>query len=229
MVFWENDIIVVFKNYANQIGLLRFTKEFEIVWQRSISNTAEQKFSFKDIAISNHSIVIVGRTVVDDRDLKEQAFYDAVFISVDPKNGKSNWFKKLGVNSYLFISGVVTIDEDIYVAGMNPSERSPSNLMLFKLNSNGNLEWLKKILLDSNYSQVWDIINYNDVLIIGGSVKRRFSDGAIFKVDKNGILLENKIFNSDTWDSINKLVNINDQEILILSSKKRLSRDFASR
>ena len=68
-----------------------------------------------------------------------------------------------------------------------------------------------------------EIHKYRDLLLISGSVKDKFTEGAIHKIDKNGNLLESKIFKSNTWDSIKNLVNINDREILFLVLKRDLN------
>ncbi len=147
----------------------------------------------------------------------------AVIIKVGP-TGKLEWTKTYGskdCGGALVSSVAQTVDSGYIISGIQGRQSLPTAVFLIKTNSVGNIEWNKTIT-----SSAGSIVNCKGILttdenyvIIGtieGEYPTRF--GWIVKTDKNGGILWNRTFASDTV--VRAIIETNDGEYVVAGDWK---------
>ncbi len=177
--------------------ITKFDKKGKSDWNRNISGNARS--TFESVAeLTDGSIVAVGTTMASDIVSPDQYIckdtVEGIIVKYS-KNGDQQWIKLLGGSGADMIYSVAATSDGGFVIGgkTNSNDGSFSDLstnktkaFIYKLNSNGNIEW-KKCLSGKIHCAVMDIaVNPNGEIFIVLENNNMDGDFAALEGTQNG-------------------------------------------
>lgn len=193
--------------------ILKLDSSFNIVWTKTFGTNGVQE-EIRDMIIDNDgNIVVIG----DYKPLNR----DALIAKINP-DGTTIWVKKIDRTTDAG-RGIVQTDDGGYIALVRTTGAS-DDIMLVKIDTNGNLQWAKRIY-GSASDQPSSIIRTSDGNYIITGITQSFrvnagNDGFIAKVDSSGNLLWFKSVGGPYDDEAPSLVESEDGNFIFLGSSR---------
>jgi len=185
-----NYLIVGFSRENNSFLFLRYYLKVNIngekMWDNKIVDTIK-KFSFSTIELSNGDLISTGSVRFDSYEKGQ------VLVYKSDKFGNILWEKDFGEGDYSENGYAIkqSIDGSFTITGRSDQYVTKCDIVLLKIESNGNQIWYKRFGTQNLDRGKNVIIDSNDDIIITGEYNVDYFDlyeGDIFmtKIDKNG-------------------------------------------
>jgi uncharacterized repeat protein (TIGR01451 family) len=183
---------------GQDILVVKFTKDFSIIWQKTIGDAGNQSVFDRQLFYENSdgSIMILGNTSTGGL-----GGDDILLVKLDP-SGTLLWSKAYGgASNERAISIHKTLDNGYIIGGnTNSYPTGTNNLYLFKTDSLGNVIWNQVIGSTNNTAtQISDIVTLSDTSYIFTGIYDGFpstSNSFIARIDKMGTLQWMKTYTS---------------------------------
>jgi hypothetical protein len=180
---------------ALDINLVKINKNGNLLWVKAIGGTGDETAN-ELVETFDKGFVIVGNTY------SFGAGGNDFYIVKTDSLGNILWTKTIGSNlNDNAYSVFETSNKDIVVTGLtteNPGSGNNLDVMVARLDQNGNIKWVKKYggLNDDRANSI--IENNNKELIINGLYN--ISDLLLFKTDSMGTVLWSKSYDGGSMD-----------------------------
>jgi len=192
----NGDIIVAGTTYSFGAGdadvlVIRLDPNGDVKWTKAYGGSSEE-YAYKVAIADNDDIIIAGYTYSFGAGGR-----DILAIRLDP-NGDVKWARAYGGGSQDEANGVaVDSKNDIILAGSTLSFGSGNgDMFVVKVDQDGNVEWAKVYVMESNKSAHDVVVADNDDIIV-------VADGVVLRLDQDGNLKWAKEFDSDHFiDSV---------------------------
>lgn len=198
-----NNVIIATLNKYDQNG--------NLIWAKSFSRTSREEFH--DIKIySNNELIVLGRTNHPDAD------FWAVKFTME---GAVIWEKTYHDLAYAFPQSIIKTSEGNYVfTGYSYLSSSGAYFYLQMVDVNGNSKWAYSV--NDNHTRGYSVSEINDQsLIVSGGYELLYSaQSALYKFDKNGNKLWEKLYAEFATYLFNKTVIPTSDGGYIINSQK---------
>ncbi len=184
-----------------------------IQWTRTVGDSSWDE-AYSIIQTSDSGYAIVGYT------LPSPVSYADIYVVKLDVNGDVVWTKVIGETSTFDVgtSIIQTIDSSYVIAGYTQSGSNNKDILVIKLDMNGNVVWAKTIG-GSNDDRVFSIVQTSD----GGyalagwtySFGAGSSDAYIIKLDSIGNVKWRKVIGGSSSDVASSIIQINDGSYVI--------------
>lgn len=206
-------------------------KHMEIDWQESIGGSSGDDVNVILVTDDNESVVIFTSSSTDIEGIESKGSSDIYIYKYDEK-GNVIWKRNWGGNGAEWVASAILTKEDDIVFILRNSNSTDLGLenkgdietAVVKYDKDGNLLWQKSIS-GSNSDMLQSIVELSDgsVVVVGRTKSTDIEglnhfgsfDVMLFKYDKDGNLLWNRVFGGTGWDeSVDAKIDGNDNIII---------------
>lgn len=201
-----------------------------IEWQKSIGGSFKDNVE-KIIDTSDGGFVIVGYSVSNNFDIPSNNGQNDIFICKINRLGQIQWSKSYGGSGEDLATGIVEIDNGFIVCGTSIGGNNDffrnyghTDIVIFRLNQNGDLIWKKNFGGSENdYTRALIKTNDNSLLLVGytqsndndisGNIGNL--DGLILKLNMEGVVIWQKLLGGVANDYFYSVAQTTDSGFVI--------------
>lgn len=198
-------------NVTVMATLNKYDENGNLLWAKSFSRTIREEFY--DVKIySDNELIVLGATNEPDAD------FWVVKLSMD---GTIVWDKIYHDAGYAFPKSIIKTKEGDYVfTGFSGGAYAITYFYLQMIDANGNNKWTYYV--NDNTTRAYDVkeTNDNSLIVTGGYLLSYSSQAALYKFDKNGSKLWEKLYPEFATYMFNKTVIPTGDGGYIINSQK---------
>lgn len=213
----DNGFIVVGSSSGNggsrNILLMKLTGNIEVSWAKSYGGSGDD-FARSVVQTSDGGFAVAGST-------NSQGQGEDMFVLKTDQDGNLIWSRALGgVNEERGFTIIETSDQGLIIGGSTTSlGAGKRDAILYKLDSNGTLQWSTVIGGDDN-DNAFNILELQDGSFLFTGTQFSFGAGShdfwVVKIDSGGQVIWAKTYGSTTEDHCRTVIPTDDGNFLVI-------------
>ncbi|MFN3852140.1 MAG: 3-coathanger stack domain-containing protein [Spirosomataceae bacterium] len=218
-----------------EIPHIIFAQSPIIEWQKSIGGSSKD-IADKIIITADGGFVITGSSQSNNFDIPSNVGQNDIFVCKVDRFGEILWKKSFGGIGEDLVTGIIEVDNGFIVCGTSIGGNNDffnsyghTDIVLLKLNQNGELIW-KKNFGGSENDYVTEIIKTEDdkLILIGYTQSNDFDisgnignlDGLMMKFDLNGVIIWQKLFGGISNDYFHSVGQTADNGFIVVGASE---------
>lgn len=199
--------------------VVKYDKDGKLLFEKNFKFLNNTKFT--SITKTNDGFIVSGQSVYSNDVIGNAENGGAIVVKYD-KHGKVQWSESFGNKKSACFNDLIIFNDELYVVGKNKDNTG----IICKYNLDGNF------ISSDTYSGL-DLIGFSSIAELNGNIfvsSSKDDNAIVVKYNNNLNLLDEVLYNGKYKERYNKILKINDNNILVIGSqgfKKKSSNDIS--
>ncbi len=193
---------------GQDILVVKIDEDGNLLWAKILGTPDDEEQGYSVASTNDGGVLILGKKGIER--MEALGHSNLLLIKLD-STGFVNFSKTIGGDTYYYLISPVAIEktkDNGYIIGVETySEESGKDGAIIKLDEEGNILWTRIVgTLENNerFRSAIETENGN-YIVVGDLYNYERSDGLLVKLNKNGRLIDSRVFSGGNQGEINRL------------------------
>lgn len=226
-------------NGESDLVIAKYDKNDNMIWKKRYGGDKDEKNIHLQITDDNEFIISLTTTSTYFEEIKNNGEEDAVIMKLD-SSGNILWKSSIAGSLYDAVLKMKILEDDSFIAiGYyystdipDMSNKGEYDSFIIKYDKYGNVIWkqtfggikadgFNDVLVTKNNEYI--VTGMSSSTDIDGIEENKKQEGIILKYDVNGNLLWKKVYGTKEFDSLEKIIELENNEYIIKGSIKQIN------